>query len=547
MSQSAWRGSPVLELYRYLSERVFASHPSLVGVARAVFESRVIAAVRQRLIEEPDRRGRAGVTLPEADGDHAKPVAPLPEGAPLADLIREAQRQLQFEMTGGAGWATEDASALAQLWLEPSIDFAEETVRERFELLVDGLIDSLHDPHCQAIHSRNLLQSALVELLGTASTLGLEVQATADGGFAIEFAIDWSDAARKGVRRGDRLLSVDGRSVAGHSLREVQHAIERPCRMHLARGADEEYDVAVGICNPQQALTRSTLLDGEIGWISFPLFRAGAIFEVRDAVRSLVAQGARALLLDLRGNPGGLVNEAGLIANLFIREGCKVIETLPRVDEDDADFTTGPALFPDLPLVVLVDRCSASAAEVIAAAFQDEHRALLVGETTYGKGVGQSTLQLRSYVPGSATFAPGFTATSLTTFELRSPLGRDWHHVGLVPDLRAATAVESMARIAARARFLDDPWLDEKLLELALTDDEIAQLRKAGPPPPRVVAAAKSIGAAPQGDDEHEALKDVARLLLQAANPALAACPEIDPVLAKALRAARLALRSSGG
>jgi carboxyl-terminal processing protease len=122
-------------------------------------------------------------------------------------------------------------------------------------------------------------------------------------------------------------------------------------------------------------------------------FSSGAHAEVYAAVRRELAGGAKGLVLDLRGNPGGLVTEAQLVASAFLRDG-RIVTTRGRAVPTRTLSATGDAVAPRTPLVVLVDRDSASAAEIVAGALQDHHRAKLVGTPTFGKGVFQQVLEL---------------------------------------------------------------------------------------------------------------------------------------------------------
>lgn len=543
-----------LRSYDSLLNQLHERHPHLEGIARDAFEARVIETLRARLAEQPERRLRAELEATALVAPQAAPAAtPSPSGPATLDELRlEAQRQMVEEDADDDDWDDADDGAdgpldlLAKEWLDDAA-VGNEPLRERFELLVDAAVDALDDPFSQAIHPREFWRMAFSEMLGFSSTVGL--LSAGDGESAVvDVVLRGSDPARKGVRRGDRIVAIDGKPLTDRSPRQVRELLEHPCRLRLARaGLAEELEIDVASFNPVAIATLSALAEPAIGYLSFPLFRAGAFLELRTSIKALQDAGAKAVVLDLRGNPGGLIVEAGTIANLFIEAGRKVVDTHARDGLLDLDMTTGRANFPQLPLAVLIDGSSASASEILAAAFQDHRRALLVGETTYGKGIGQVQVSLPYYLPGASLYLPSIETVMLSVVELHAPNGRKWHHQGIPADVRAAPPADSLARLRARARLLDSPPLHEALTDLTLAADEIAALRTAGPAPVRLVGAALAAGLALQGADDHDALKDVARIAQEAKHPELAACPDLDPPLAKAIRVLKLALKQQQG
>ena len=134
--------------------------------------------------------------------------------------------------------------------------------------------------------------------------------------------------------------------------------------------------------------------DGEkVGYVALAQFSSGAHGEVRAAVRKLREDGAKALVFDLRGNPGGLVREAQLVASAFIKEGT-IVSTKGRAVQPQTLKATGDPVAADLPMVVLVDRGTASSAEIVTGALRDHKRAEVVGTRTFGKGVFQEVVPL---------------------------------------------------------------------------------------------------------------------------------------------------------
>ena len=164
----------------------------------------------------------------------------------------------------------------------------------------------------------------------------------------------------------------------------------------------------------EQLTGTEAMLNDEIGYIPLQAFNEGAGAEVRTAVDSLQAEGMKGLVFDVRGNGGGLLDEGIAITELFLEQGASIVETRGRAAGQSETFHAGhPAVFPDLPIVVLVDGTSASASEIIAGALQDHDRALLVGTRSFGKGSVQSLFPLT-----------GGSALRLTTARWYTPAGR---------------------------------------------------------------------------------------------------------------------------
>lgn len=210
-------------------------------------------------------------------------------------------------------------------------------------------------------------------------------------------------AQRNGVQAGDRILSVDGIPTKGQSVSEVSNnlrgvpgsevtlllereGIEKPFTVSFLR-EDIHLDPVAYYC----AITADTL-SAPVGYISFSEFTTNSAREFAIALDDLYYnQGIRSLIIDLRGNGGGIVDEAISIVNLFVPEGTEVVSTKGKTQKSCRSYTTmSPARFPDLPLTVLVDKNSASASEILSGSLQDLHRATLIGQRTFGKGLVQN-------------------------------------------------------------------------------------------------------------------------------------------------------------
>ena len=210
-------------------------------------------------------------------------------------------------------------------------------------------------------------------------------------------------AQRNGVQAGDRILSVDGISTKGQTVSEVSNnlrgvpgsevtlllerdGVEKPFTVSFAR-EDIHIDPITYYCT----ITADTLPEA-VGYIGFSEFTTNSAREFAMALDDLYYnQNARALIIDLRGNGGGIVDEAISIVNLFVDKGTEIVSTKGKTQNSCRTYyTTSSARFPDLPLTILVDKNSASASEILSGSLQDLQRAMLVGQRTFGKGLVQN-------------------------------------------------------------------------------------------------------------------------------------------------------------
>jgi len=201
------------------------------------------------------------------------------------------------------------------------------------------------------------------------------------------------------LKIGDKIWAIDGKKVTDLSAKvasnllkgaagsEVELAIKRNGKnLNLkVKRADIKLDAVTG-----------TYLDGDIGYMRFIKFNKLAARQVKEALLDLKKQGAKKLIIDVRGNPGGLLNEVIKIVNFFIPQGKVVVTTKGRFEKYNRTYMTrNPSIDEDIPIVILVNNHSASASEILSGSLQDYDRAVIVGDTTYGKGLVQRTYKLK--------------------------------------------------------------------------------------------------------------------------------------------------------
>jgi carboxyl-terminal processing protease len=325
---------------------------------------------------------------------------------------------------------------------------------------ISGMVNALGDTGHSVFLNREMVKQLGVVESGKLKGVGLEIQMK-DQHVVIVAPIDNSPAQRAGLRSGEIIMSVDGQDIAGLPLDQVVARITGPVGT----------PVKLGVLNPKThhlrnvTLVRAAIEIQNVTWQRLPgtevadlrlaNFNKGASKDLRRALREIHQQQLQGLVLDLRNNPGGELDEAVAVASQFLTNGPALL-----VKDADGKITPMPVksggLAPDLPMAVLVNGGTASAAEIVAGAVSDAQRAVLVGETTFGTG---TVLREFPLVNGSALM--------LAVQEWLTPSGHSFWHKGIKPELEVALSpdvnpmVPAMERqmTAAELRSSDDPQL----------------------------------------------------------------------------------------
>ena len=294
-----------------------------------------------------------------------------------------------------------------------------------------GIISALDDRFSHYFSPREALQfQQSVE--GRFEGVGMRIEEVPRG-LEVVSVFDGSPAQGAGIRQGAIITGVDGQSIAGQSAEIATAKIKGPpgtsVRLTLTEpGGKRERTVRVErerISVPTVESKLETVDGKKLGVVELLTFSSGAHGELRAAIDGLRAQGAKGIVLDLRGNGGGLLREAVLVASLFLEDG-NVVSTDGRNRARQTYPAEGDALPKSLPVVVLVDGGSASASEIVAGALRDRDRAKLVGEKTFGKGVFQEVEPLSN---GGAL--------DLTVGRYYLPSGENLDTSGITPETKA--------------------------------------------------------------------------------------------------------------
>ncbi len=288
---------------------------------------------------------------------------------------------------------------------------------ELYDLAIDGLLDRLGDPHSTLLRPEDYSDLRL-QTTGNYGGLGIRIDQK-DGWITVVQTLPSTPAERAGLRPGDRIIEVDGVSSEGWTPDDAVKVLRGP------KGAPVDIKVLrVGVREPipvrivrdeiHVEYVTGFLYDDGIGYIRHQQFSESSAAEIRRLINELDRKGMEGLILDLRGNPGGLLEEGVAVADLFLDRGNEVVETRSRIpDQNDTYHAIREPVDPDLPVVVLVDGFSASASEIVAGALQDHDRALVVGTPTFGKGSVQTLFPLA-----------GGSYLKLTTAKWYTPSGR---------------------------------------------------------------------------------------------------------------------------
>jgi len=327
---------------------------------------------------------------------------------------------------------------------------------------IRGMVDALGDTGHTVYLTREEVTAESDALDGTVIGIGVTVDERADGPLIIS-VLDGSPADQAGLRAGDRIVAVDGvrtdRASTEDLVRRVRGEAGSPVELRIRSRDGTTRDVSIVRERIEVPPVSWAFVPGtRIAVIRLVQFSSGAGREVADAARDALAGEASAIVLDLRGNPGGLLNEAIAVASTFLEDGV-VYRSLDRAGDEERVRVRGDAVVPDLPMAVLVDYGSASSSEIVAAALQDAGRATIVGETTYGTG---TVLNIFPLSDGSAI--------RLGVQQWRTPDGESVFQDGLVPDVEIGLPEDGVAL---------DPSEIGDLTRLGLRESGDTQLRRA--------------------------------------------------------------------
>jgi carboxyl-terminal processing protease len=272
---------------------------------------------------------------------------------------------------------------------------------ELYRMAVEGMLEQLGDPHTSLMLAQDYERLRL-QTQGEYGGIGVSIDRRG-GWITVISPLPGTPGMRAGLQAGDQIIEVDGESTRDWDTDLAVSKLRGPkgsaVDILIARGGVDQ-PIPIRIVREEihlQAVPSSYMLDVKVGYVELSSFSESSTKELRDAIEELRSGGARGVILDLRGNPGGLLDQGVTVADLFLDRGQTVVETKGRAANQNQRAVARTAdQFPGLPVVVLVGPQSASASEIVAGALQDHDRALVLGRTTYGKGSVQSLYPLEN-------------------------------------------------------------------------------------------------------------------------------------------------------
>ncbi|MGQ9366890.1 S41 family peptidase [Azospirillum sp. ST 5-10] len=372
-------------------------------------------------------------------------------------------------------------------------EYVEQVTDEQLvEAAIGGMLTSL-DPHSSYLNRKNF-QDMQVQTRGEFGGLGIEVTME-NGLIKVVSPIDDTPAFRAGLQPGDLLTHLDGEPIMGLSLNDAVDKMRGPVgtdiKVTVRRGeSGEPFEVTLtrAVIKVQSVRFRP---EGDIGYIRITSFNEQTQAGLEKAIGSLqqeLGDKLKGFVLDLRNNPGGLLDQAVSVSDTFLDKG-EIVSTRGRQAEDGTRYNAKAGdMIKGIPLVVLVNGGSASASEIVAGALQDHRRAIVLGTQSFGKGSVQTIIPL-----------PGHGAMRLTTARYYTPSGRSIQQLGITPDIEVHQARLEEEDLAARRREAD---LRRSLENDTLKKQEPAAEEPKPAPGPGAAAPAtpETAPAAPAGE-----------------------------------------------
>jgi carboxyl-terminal processing protease len=392
------------------------------------------------LVSEPASADPSAADPSAADPSAAEPAASV-VATGRVDSVESAYQQMEL--------LTEVLMQIRKHYVD------ERTYEQLLHGALDGLLRSL-DPHSSFMEPDEY-EDLLDDTAGSYGGVGIHI-GQRNGVLTVIAPIEDTPAFRAGLQSGDMIMEIDGESTVNMSLRDAVTRMRgprgEPVVLSILGSGDVEprsVEIIRDVIEVASVKGARLIADG-IGYVRLTQFAEPTAAMLQNALDTLRADGMRALVLDLRGNPGGLLNQAVQVSQLFLERKTLVVSTRGRSELGKRmEYRAGGNVrYMAMPMVVLVNQGSASASEIVAGAIQDHRRGLLIGETTYGKGSVQSIIRSRT---------DGESAIRLTTAHYYTPADRLIHNKGLEPDIKVPVSREQWIRVQQRRASEESPAL----------------------------------------------------------------------------------------
>ena len=339
------------------------------------------------------------------------------------------------------------------------VSYVEEVSDQKLiEAAINGMLSSL-DPHSSFLDAKSF-QYLNEQTQGKFGGLGLEVTME-NGVVKVVSPIDDTPAYRAGLKPGDYIISLDGTTVVGMSLTEavdkMRGKVGTKIKLTIRRGTEKPFDITLKREEIKIQSVKSELKAKDVAYIRISSFSEEVDKNIEDALEKMQKEtknGVKGLVIDVRNNPGGLLDQAVAVSDLFLDSG-EIVSTRSRNEEETLKYNaTRGDIAEGLPIVVLINDGSASASEIVAGALQDHRRAVIMGQKSFGKGSVQSVIPF-----------PKYGAVRLTTARYYTPSGRSIQAKGIEPDIEVLPAKLEVYN-------LEGLTISEAELKNALSNDE---------------------------------------------------------------------------
>ncbi|WP_018936409.1 S41 family peptidase [Thioalkalivibrio sp. ALJ24] len=333
------------------------------------------------------------------------------------------------DASGLSALPVEDLQRFTDVYMRIKRNYVEEVEdKELLDNAIQGMLTGLdeHSTYLDEDDFRDMEAGTSGEFGGLGIEVGME-----DGFVKVIAPIDDTPADRAGIEAGDLIVRLDGESVRGMDLSDAVSRMRgeegTDITLTVVRdGEDQPLEITITRDIIQVESVRSEMLEDGYGYVRVSNFQTRTAQDLVRAIEELKDKnGLRGLVLDLRNNPGGILNGAVGVSDAFL-DGGRIVYTEGRLDEAQVDYDASPGdVLNGVPMVVLVNRGSASASEIVAGALQDHGRAIIMGQNSFGKGSVQTILPLTEQ-----------TGIKLTTARYYTPDGRSIQDEGIEPDIR---------------------------------------------------------------------------------------------------------------
>jgi carboxyl-terminal processing protease len=323
---------------------------------------------------------------------------------------------------------------------------------------VKGMVESLDDPYSQFLPSE-MYKDMMDDTTGKFGGLGIEIGMTQLDGLdqlTVMSAFEGNPAFKAGILSGDLIVGIDGKPTSGINLYEAKRRLRGEPGTKVEIKIDREHEDEPLIFNIirdiiQVSTVKYKILDG-IGYIRLMQFSDTTTKDFDKALRTVEAEKVSGIILDLRSNPGGTLAAAVNVAGMFLKKDQLVVSTKGRTPEDSNEYNVSKGLYhTDLPLIVLIDKWSASGSEIVVGAIKDHKRGLIIGsgDKTFGKGSVQTIFPM----------IDGKSGMKLTVAYYYTPSGKNINKVGIEPDIKRpvlSTAELKMYQSLSSSKYLEE-------------------------------------------------------------------------------------------